>query len=212
MRKFYSLIVPLGGVAAYNLAVSLLLIPEVMTSSAVALAFLTLVMSPVLPVFTTIAKEGRSLKKAIDLKTQSWAFLLGDVGLAIGLMFGTIAWQALPAGGFWTSWVWLVACLLFGLTAGVVFHVWDRNNYRKAGAIAHADAPSKIVHDLLVYPYLVGILHFVWVPLLFNGMPHWGAWVLTSMVAVWAILMIRDNVVGMNPHELHPPYTWQSEL
>lgn len=139
-----------------------------------------------------------------DLRTGAWSFLIGDpVFLALAGVFIVFGWNESYFGA-WTSLTWFFACLAIGLAVGMLFHLLDgRMNYRNRGAGAALRSPTKLAHDFVAYPVLLGGLLYGGFPLLLHG----GAWasLATVCVVAWLILAAFDMFMrDLDPRELHP--------
>lgn len=167
--------------------------------------------SPLLLVFLGTTMEHRSLLELMNLRTGSWAFLLGDT-ILLPAAAAVCAWgwehldRTVPR--WYTSAGWYLLSAALGLLAAAVFHYNDTNAYRKAGAELALNSPTKLAHDLVAYSVLFGGLVCIGVPLLFDAATRPYAAVAVIGVVLWLIAGIRDGVHGLNPHDLHPLGHW----
>lgn len=172
--------------------------------------------------------EGRRLSELFDIRTQSWAFLLGDtVFLPFMAAMLALAWRQIslrqnPASGIWykpvlppekkpwyTTSAWRVSAGAIGLAAGVVFHLVDMANYTDLAA----NSPAKLMHDYGAYPTLWGGLWFGLWPALYRRPSR--KWALVALVgwSLWLAAGIADNTVHhLDGRNLHVQFDWDTHL
>lgn len=173
-----------------------------------------LVASPGVMVFARYALEGGRPYGIFNPKTQSWAFMFGDplclmpalVALSIGA--GHVRPDGRAASMF-SSGGWQSACLIVGMAAGLVFHLADSAAYDRRGVYTAVKSPSKMAHDFVAYPVLVGGLLYLGVPLVIEQI--WGGGGLLPYVplgltgvGVWLVLCTCDAKRGLDPRDMHP--------
>lgn len=162
-----------------------------------------IVVSPV--IFTGIRKAelGRSFRYVIarvfSHRRQSHAFLYGDL-IMLPFAFATVAHAYATTDAGWLNlptW-WILVSGFVGLLGGALFHfALEAPAYTEAGYRAELKSPSKIYHDFVVYPVLLGSLLCTGGRLLRieeHGLAFWRwnysahVWVVLACVAVWGIL------------------------
>lgn len=177
--------------------------------------FIPILLSPVAMLVLRLVLEGGRPSGMLDLRTQSWAFLVGDtIFLPLALVFAALGQRVLATNSTDPSWYrsiwWLVASLAIGLVAAYVFrNVLDAPNYVSAGAADLLQSPTKIWHDLVVYPAIAGGLVYLATPLVIHDFSGFG-WVVVACLGGWLALGVLDGLRGLNPRDLHPPVgqTW----
>lgn len=147
-------------------------------------------------------------------KTQSWAFLFGDgIFLPAAMLFIALGREGSALPTFADSSMWLVNAGVIGLLAGNIFHIMEVSNYRKQDAMDALDAPTKIWHDYVVYPVLVGTIVWAGWPLLvadWQGL--WAffslwTWLALASVGVWIVLgVVLDGKRGLRVYDMHPAW------
>jgi hypothetical protein len=146
----------------------------------------------------------------VDLRRGSWSFQLGDTFvLTSAFAVAALAWLSIPKAGFFLSWQWVLGSLAIGLVAGILFHAMDTVNYTNDGVERALNSPTKLAHDFVAYPVLLGGLVCVGVPVLCHwGELSWQPWVLVALLVIQLVLMGADAYRGikgiMRPLFLHP--------
>ena len=146
-------------------------------------------------------------------KTQSWAFLFGDsLVLPAAMLFIALGREGSVLPAFADSGKWLFAAGLIGLVLGNGFHMWEVDSYRKQDAMDALDAPTKIWHDYVVYPVLVGTIVWAGVPLLvadWQGLwvffGPW-TWLALASIGIWFALGALDGKRGLRVYNMHPAW------
>lgn len=163
--------------------------------------------SPLLLLTLRVVREKGQPGKLVDLKKGSWSFQLGDTFvLTTALILCALAWQVIPRSPLFMSWQWVLGSLLLGFIAGWAFHKWDGGNYKRDGVERALNSSTKLAHDHVAYPVLLGALVCVGWPALF----HWNdySWAIVICLGIHIILMIADAIRGAKriilPRNLHP--------
>lgn len=161
----------------------------------------------------------------------NWAFIFGDIlVLPAALAFAAYAWRWLPQQGWHVSWWWVLAAMVAGFVATLVFQKQDAAYYTQNGFnLAEVRAvPSKIVHDWAAVPFFASALTLITVPVAAHtlltamtpkaltdpprpvvGMPAFATLAVIVAVSVWFALCVRDSKAGIDPGLLHPPrFDW----
>lgn len=131
-----------------------------------------------------------------NVQGKSWAFIFGDtIALPIAFAAASRGWwwlQGDPTAWYRQDW-WLVRSLVIGAIIGLVFHFVDQPNYIKAGLDEALDSPTKLWHDLVVYPVLAGSLLYLGWPVVTetSSSTPW-PWMLVIAVGLWAVLGLLD--------------------
>lgn len=169
-----------------------------------AVLICSLVVSPGLFLLAVFV-EGRAPLLVLNPKNQSWAFEFGDpFCIAPALVITALAWRDIPRdeSHFYEQWWWMLTSAAVGLLFGLTFYVVDGAKYRKADVTKALKSPSKICHDLVVYPILSGTLVYGGVPLLFER--SWHTWWVLGLFVAWLLLAVCDGVRNPDPRWLHP--------
>lgn len=148
-------------------------------------------------VFATVSRaEGRTLRSVFNLRTQSWAFVLGDIVL-LPLMFAMLAVEAGRIDADLNP--SLLSVLIYfgvGVAMGVAFHWNDTIQYRDMGYGAEACSLGKITHDLFIYPALAGSAVCVAVVEFMTAGRQWLAspyvWAASLALVGWLMLGLAD--------------------
>ena len=145
-----------------------------------------------------------------DLRTQSWAFLLGDtILLPAALVIASAGWGVVNVSQhFWQFW-WFAVALFVGFGAGVLFHLLDGITYTRAGARAALDSPTKLAHDFVAYPVLFGAMLALGLPLLLADMLPYGVMFVICLM-LWLACCVRDARARLDPLKLHPMWNPRS--
>jgi hypothetical protein len=139
-------------------------------------------------------------------RDQFAAITYGDPLLAVAVGVGTwLAGTRLPHGftGPGAGLAVLAGCLVFGLAQ------WYRELRRGYFTLAQAVAPTKIWHQLVVYPVLG---YWMWVSCVdgLSGSGQAAGWaekvLLLALVAVWGVANVYDHG---HPKLGHPPFDWR---
>lgn len=142
---------------------------------------------------------GEVVRSVFSPKTQSWAFIFGDILLLpAAAVTATFAWDAPEYDGRHPSIFWGFVCFVIGYLVGHGFHAMDGGAYRKLGHEQSMHSATKRWHDLGTYPILFGALLFGAGPLLvepagwdsFDWTWHLNAYTITILVLIvgWAVL------------------------
>lgn len=194
-------------VAAYIFGMALLFAPS---RYSWMLFVLPIVVSPVSMAVMCTKMERLPISTAGGYRTQPWSFMYGDsIFLPIALYAIGLGYRNIPDGFFNSGW-WAVLSLLAGVGAGVGFHVMDSSSYRAQGAADALLAPTKIWHDLVVYPVLFDLLFMGGIPQLLPN--AWSVWTLVALsgVVAWGVLGVYfDQKRQLNPFDTHP--LWNAE-
>lgn len=129
-----------------------------------------LVASPISMAVTRQAFEPhQSIVRMFEPSFQSWLFIFGDI-LGLTLMFYALAWAwsgiVRDPSAWYSQWWWYAISAAIGLAAGHGFHTLDGAGYAKQNASGALLSPTKLVHDYLTFPVIVGAATFLVVPLL----------------------------------------------
>lgn len=206
------------GIALYALVVFGLLVYFGRTGQAwpaVAAAYLA---SPV-PMLVVSLIEGATVRQVVDLRTASWAFVIGDfLALPALFFFAAKAWKQLPDNWWGTSrvlWTWIVAAAVLGVAFGFLFHfIVDGPGYENVGAVAQLGSRSKRLHDFVAYPALSGAVMALMVPLIHYWIKHPGDSAVNNQTQLalylglggWILMGALDTLVHKpSPLDLHPP-------
>ena len=185
----------------YGLAVAMMLYPTVLvllTPCMVSLAGAA---------FVRWSLEYTPMNRMFDLKTQSWAFIVGDgLVLPIAMLMIGFARSEVVIIGFWAHWHWLVISAGIGLLGGIVFRLMDRRRYVNEHAERALTSPTKVWHDFVTYPVLLGVLVWAGVPLLTPEYWVWPTAVAIFALIGWAGLGARDAVRQPSPLAQHPEW------
>lgn len=130
-------------------------------------------------------------------RTQSWAFMFGDP-LAIGVAFGAIVAAANHNTSVW----WLAISLLMTTGISVAWRYAEMRAYQASDAADLLGSPSKLWHDLVVYPVFTFVLIYEGLPVVIDWQEP--GWVLAAAMGGWATLAVADGVRKLNPKKLHP--------
>lgn len=191
--------------AMYLIAIALLFEPTPFV------ALIPLVVSLVGAAFVRWSLEHTSVNGMFDLKTQSWTFVVGDgMALPIALLMIGFARSEVVIVGFWAQWQWFIMAAVIGLVGGILFRLMDRPRYLKASAGLTLASPTKVWHDFVTYPVLLGAVMWAGVPLL---MPEYWVWpTVVAIVALigWGGLGARDAVRQPSPLAQHPEWDTQA--
>jgi hypothetical protein len=137
---------------------------------------------------------------------QFTAVTFGDPLLAIAVGIGTwLAGPGLPHGltGPDAGLVTLVTCLVFGLAQ------WHDELKRDYYTRAQAVAPTKIWHQLVIYPVMG---YWIWTSVVDGLLTAGGAAgfvkkaLLVVLIAIWAATNVYDR---SHPKLGHPPFDWR---
>lgn len=136
--------------------------------------------------------ERLSAKGMFSLRTQSWAFVLGDA-VALPITFFCLTWshRSHEMNSFFESRGWTLLALLVGVTVGIVFRKIDSARYNDASRAGALKSPTKIWHDLGVYPILAGLTVWSGVPLLIDG-PSGAEYGVLGGLLLWACFGAYD--------------------
>lgn len=168
--------------------------------------------SPGLVIFVAWFAEGTPVSRSYNLKVGSWAFLVGDWGLAAVLAFLTAARHHTAHLPAWSSkpW-WLLACFGLGLAVAYAFrNVIDKGSWAVQNTLDRRDAPSKLDHDWCVYPSLVALLIYLAMPLVLSHGWH-SVWFILAVIAavVWMAGVAHDSA-GLDTWQLHALYNYDA--
>jgi hypothetical protein len=199
----FKVIMLVAGVAAFALLVN------GGRSGNLWMALVPLILSPVCLFIIRLTLEDGRPAGLLSLKTQSWAFLIGD-SLALPLMAlgGLLAWKFKrdEFAPFFLSYWWIALCVVIGIAAAYGWHyLLDGPGYIKGGHGDLLGSPSKLWHDFPVYGALVGGLVYLAIPAIFQGFTSYG-WLCLLGLVLWVLLGLADNTIHkLNPANLHPP-------
>lgn len=196
-------------------AVAYVVIAKLGTGGYWQIGFIPILLSPVAMLVLRLTLEYGKPSGMLDLRTQSWAFLVGDtVFLPFALAFAALGQRTLSASAtdpvWYRSFWWLAAALVVGIVFAFVFRViLDAPNYVSAGAAELLNSPTKIWHDYVVYPALAGGIVHLAVPVVVHNFTGYG-WLILVAIGGWGLMGFLDGVRGLNPRHLHPPVskTW----
>ena len=181
-------------------------VAAIMDGDAYVVAAGALVTSPVAMWLIRFLVEQWPTTHMFSLKTQAWAFVIGDWAcLPAALFFLTRGWRA---DGFFATWWWVLAAFLIGYLAMWLFGLIDAPRYEVAGATALLSSPTKIWHDWVAYPLLASLI--IW-----SGIPQLAGHVSVNTVIAlllllgWALCGLRDMKYPPNPYDQHP--AWNSQ-
>jgi len=145
------------------------------------------------------------------LRTQSKAFVIGDgFVLPLASFFVTIGWSHgnFVGTAYGESWVrWL--CIVAGFVVAIGFRVFDYPRYQVTMNTRLAfNSPTKLWHDFVVYPVLVGVMLWAGVSQLIEARSVW-TWLTVVSIAAWVLLGFVDMKYPPNPEDQHP--AWNSK-
>ena len=153
------------------------------------------VISPV--IFTLVAAcEGRHPYGVFHPRKQSLAFVFGDT-IFLPLAYGMLALEVRHASySFDLSATWIWSWFAVGVLVGILFHTADSVVYAKSGYAVEARSYGKILHDLFIYPALLGAMLIAGVGVLHQSSWSWPSayfWVAVACCAVWLVLGSIDE-------------------
>lgn len=150
--------------------------------------------------------EQSRLNGMFNPRTQSWAFMFGDLfSLPVAMFCIAVARDKAELGSWADAPWWYLVAALCGLAAGVAFHAMDIQEYRSQGAELALESPTKIWHDFVVYPVLFGVLLWAGVPLLWSW--PWSTWTMLAIAAIasWLVFgVVSDGNRGLSAYDMHP--------
>jgi len=166
-----------------------------------AIGLLALVNSPVAQYF--ISKYEGSDPRLVFSRSNSWAFLYGDIFCLPVLYMGDAGGWREPTLASWHDSVWLViGSITIGIARALVYEIFfDRPGYRQAGEAGRLTSRSRLWHIIATYPSLVGMAVYLTVPVFFSSMWLHSVypWVAAVGMLGWLILDAEDSV-RTNPH------------
>jgi hypothetical protein len=162
--------------------------------------------SPLLLLVLRVTLEDGLPEGLFSWKTQSWAFLFGDI-LWLPMAFGFAAYgqRFVPDDSVFRSFWWLTVCVVVGVGAGLLFHSMDTGAYIDAGSEWALKSPSKWAHDFVAYPLLFGGLFYLGLPVAVHHFKWTGAVILLG-VLLWIAMGGKDTVSKPRPANLHPDW------
>ena len=191
----------LSAAAMYVIAVAMLFEPTPFV------ALIPLVVSLMGAAFVRWSLEYSAMNDMFDLKTQSWAFIVGDgVALPIAMLMIGFARSEVVIIGFWAQWQWFAVAAAIGLVGGILFRLIDRPRYLNASAGLTLASPTKVWHDFVTYPVLLSVVVWAGVPLLTPEYWVWPTAVAIVALIGWAGLGARDAVRQPSPLAQHPEW------
>lgn len=146
-------------------------------------------------------------RRLLRLREQYWAFIVGDPLLATALA----AFVSIDPPTVWASST-VTRPVVLGGVAGLwlIFALWQWKHEVRSGVYSTAQAlsPSKIWHQLIIYPVL-GV--WLWSAVLTSA-PHWAAHPLPAGAAIcclvsWTMLAAFD---GSHVKLGHVPFNWRN--
>lgn len=145
--------------------------------------------------------------------TQSWAFLFGDIFIAIAAGLNALAWRRLrfSYGYQFPARVILgviAFTLLLGAAGGILFHLSEWRGEAYGHAVLVLQSPTKLMHDLVTYTILLACLAYGIVPLLYRQPWAWTA--LLVGPGMW-LSFTRFDVLRLM-RNLHRPYIYRPNL
>lgn len=154
--------------------------------------------------FVRTALERLGWRGMFSLRKQSWAFVLGDaIALPIAFFFLIWSYRSQEMNSFFDSRGWTLLALIIGVIVGFVFRIVDSPRYVDASRATALKSPTKIWHDLVVYPVLTGLLVWGGIPLLSNGVSLF-EWCLIVSLLLWLAFGVRDILRPPVISEQHP--------
>lgn len=161
-------------------------------------ALAPVVISPLCLLVIRYTMEFGQPGRLFDLRTQSWAFLVGDiVALPLALWFAQKSWGsgAIERGSFFNTFAWIVICLIAGLLIQQGYHdLLETPAYIASGNADLLGSPSKLWHDIVVYGSLSGAFVYLGVPAIFKDWSGNGKFVVLGL-GLWLVLGILDTTV-----------------
>lgn len=188
-------------------------------AGAVSIAALAIIISPVAMKVIRIKKENNQPKGMFSLKTQSWAFVLGDT-LAVPTLLGfaVFQWMHFEKGWYDSAW-WIFLSIGLGVAASLGFRVIDSPRYEK-GDYERFFGHTKLWHDFPVYATLVSLSAGAGIPVVASWCSDIikagafqvgsGLWVAVAAVS-WLLLALIDLLlIKPDPVNQHPSPGWLS--
>jgi len=166
--------------------------------------------SPIALLILRLMLEDGRPRGLFNWETQSWAFLFGDtIGLPLALGAAAYGQRYVPDDSWFRSGWYLTLCVVIGVLGGTAFRfLMEVEAYTKANHASALMSPTKLTHDFVSYPLLLGGLMYLGLPVLVYQF-RWVGVVALLGVAIWLAMCVRDAVHPPKPTNLHPG--WMKE-
>lgn len=184
----------------------------VMDDRAVSVAVGLYVLSHVGMLVVRLVVERPGLKKSLelfDLRTQAWAFVLGDsLLLTVVVTALTRGWQPTGFDSQFANATWMQMSFVAGFLGAMAFRYGvDKPRYERFDAMDEFHSPTKLWHDFAVFPAVLGVILWAAAPQVLEP----AAWNFHTSVAVVLLLCfmalnIRDDRAKVNPKRQHPAW------
>lgn len=196
---------------AYGIGVVWVLQDRPLTGAA-GVIFFSPVMMLILRFIELIRLEGaeKRIGRALQMfnpRRQSWAFMFGDTFvLSFAMIALTNGWESVPASSWFHSTRWALIAVWIGVVLSLVFMMIDRQRYVNRGIEAALISPTKIWHDMAVFPVVLSLLIFSGVPQI---MGNWSFHTVVALVAITVFTglcgadMVRDKRETLDPADQH---------
>ncbi len=179
----------------------------IMSGLSVTMGIGLFVLSPVMMALVRLCVErNRKVAAMFDLETQAWGFVIGDtLVLTLVAIALTRGWQSVGPTSPYQGWDWFWVAYAGGLVVSAGFrYMLDRPRYEKFDAMRQFYSPTKLWHDFAVFPAVVGLMIWAWVPQLDVWNFH------TSIALIMLVLFMalngRDAYRKVDPKGQHPAW------
>lgn len=178
------------------------------------LAFLAVWLASPIPLyFLRFTLEDSWSSSNFKLSEQSLAFLAGDfIILPLLASFAARGWKKidktrknkLKPRWYMSGW-WMIGSFIIGIVVSAGFHYGEIEAYTSAGYELALLSPTKILHDFITYPVMVGGLVCVAVPVVIKR-PLGSGLIVMGLAAAWLALVGYDAAAGLSPGYFHPKW------
>lgn len=177
----------------------------------ICFAAMPIILSSVVMVMLRVTLEYGRPSGLLHPKTQSWAFLFGDT-IVLPITFGVTAvlWSR-GSPEVWSRNMGLLISAAIAVVVSGAFRYGDAKRYRSSQNADRLRAPTKLWHDLVVYPVLVMALVYFGIPALIVHFGSTECWLMLGGLALWLVLGLIDVfMIKPNPAKQHPRWqdTW----
>lgn len=136
-------------------------------------------------------------------------FMYGDTAvLPVVFGFAGYGWQKVPASTWMRGHWFAIISLMIGIIGAYIFHLVDRQRYIKSGNEAMLYCPTKVWHDMAVFPLTIALLVWLLLPQLIT------AWSVATVAALTFLSQFILLIVleFMTPPDLEYQYVkWNKE-